>query len=134
MYIFVPVRKGRVRLEDYTNKNPRFTNIVKIIEKTDPVNADIPNTSTKQLLDNDLCLKNAINKCEKTAVLKSGQTSITFSFEDGSIGENSKISLEASMPDINYESITVKGDNVTAVFEAQTKDIYVKAVVTDELV
>ncbi len=68
------------------------------------------------------------------ALLAAGQTSVVFNFDGGTIGENSRISLEASVPDLNYENITVDGDNVTVTFEAQERDVYVKAVVSDGLV
>lgn len=121
-------------MKDYTNSSPVFSDKVKILEPTDTNHADNFNVTTKQLLDNDICLKNAICKCEKIEVLPTGQTSAVFNFDEGSIGENSKISLEANMPDVSYENIAVDGDSITVTFEAQEKDIYVKAVVSDALV
>ncbi|MCI9079001.1 MAG: hypothetical protein HFH68_08770 [Lachnospiraceae bacterium] len=121
-------------MKDYTNSSPVFSDRVDILETTDTNHADNFNQSTKQLLDNDLRLKNAINKCEKIEMLPAGQPSVTFSFDEGSIGENSRINIEASVSDVSYEAITVDGDNVTVVFEAQEKDIHVKAVVSDAVV
>ncbi len=74
------------------------------------------------------------NVKSEIALLPAGQTSVTFHFDEGVIGENSRISLEASVPDLNYDNITVDGDSVTVTFEAQENDVYVKAVVSDGLV
>ena len=58
-------------------------------------------------------------------MLAAGQTSVVFNFDGGTIGENSRISLEASVPDVSYENITVDGDSITVEFEAQERDVYV---------
>ena len=122
-------------MKDYINSSPVFSDKVKILETTDTNHADNFNTSTKQLADNDQCLKNAICKNQKIEMLAAGQTSIVFNFEPGIISENSSISLELSVSDLNYENITVDGDTVTVTFEAQEeRDVYVKAVVSDGLV
>ncbi len=122
-------------MKDYTNSSPVFSDKVKILETTDTNHADNFNTSTEQLLDNDLRLKNAICKSEKTEMLAAGQTSVVFNFEPGIISENSSISLELSVSDLNYSNITVDGDSITVTFEAQEdRDVYVKAVVSDGLV
>ena len=121
-------------MKDYTNSRPVFSGNVKILETTDTDHADNFNVPTKQLADNDQCLKNAICKNEKIEMLASGQTSVVFSFDEGTVCENSRISLEASVPDVSYENITVDGDVVTVIFEAQERDVYVKAVVSDGLV
>ena len=122
-------------MKDYTNSSPVFSDKVKILETTDTNHADNFNTSTKQLADNDQCLKNAICKCKKIEMLAAGQTSVVFNFDEGVISENSSISLELSVSDLNYENITVDGDVVTVTFEAQEdRDVYVKAVVSDGLV
>lgn len=121
-------------MKDYTNSSPVFSDKVKILETTDTNHADNFNTSTKQLADNDQCLKNAICKCKKIEMLAAGQTSVIFNFDPGSIIENSKIRIEASVPDVNYEGITVEEDSITVTFEAQKKDIYVKVVVSDAVV
>lgn len=122
-------------MKDYTNSSPVFSDKVKILETTDTNHADNFNTSTKQLADNDQCLKNAICKNQKIEMLASGQTSVVFNFDEGVISENSSISLELSVSDLNYENITVDGDVVTVTFEAQEdRDVYVKAVVSDGLV
>ncbi len=121
-------------MKDYTNNNPVFSDKVKILETTDTNHADNFNASTEQLADNDQCLKNAICKSKKIEMLAAGQTSVVFNFDEGIIGENSRISLEASVPDLNYDNITIDGDNVTVTFEAQERDVYVKAVVSDGLV
>ncbi len=121
-------------MKDYTNSSPVFSDKVKILETTDTNHADNFNASTEQLADNDQCLKNAICKCEKIEMLEAGQTSVMFNFEPGVICENSSISLEASVPDLDYNSITVDGNSITVTFEAQERDVYVKAVVSDGLV
>ena len=121
-------------MKEYTNSSPVFSDTIQVLEEGDPGHADNVNVTTKQLLDNDLSLKSAICKSEKIEMLKAGQESITFHFEPGVIGENSRISLEASVPDLNYDNITIDGDNVTVAFEAQERDVYVKAVVSDGLV
>ncbi|MFG6330023.1 MAG: hypothetical protein K1W06_11255 [Lachnospiraceae bacterium] len=121
-------------MKNYTSSSPVFSDNVTILETTDTNHADNFNKSTKQLLDNDLRLKNAINKCEKITVLTAGQTNVIFAFDEGSITENSRISIEASVPDVSYENITVDGDNVTVTFEVQEEDIHVKAVVSDAVV
>ena len=69
------------------------------------------------------------------ALLPAGQTSVVFNFEPGVIGEDSSISLELNVSDLNYKNITVDGDSVTVTFEAQEdRDVYVKVVVSDALV
>lgn len=121
-------------MKEYTNTDPEFSDKVTILETTDTDHADNFNRFVKQLYENDMCLKNAVNKCEKTAVLTAGQTNVTFNFDEGSITGDSRIRIEASVPDVSYENITVGGDNVTVVFEAQEEDIHVKAVVCDAVV
>ena len=121
-------------MKGYTNSSPVFSDSIQVIEEGDSGHAANVNIATKQLLDNNIRLKNAINKCEKITVLTAGQTNVTFAFDEGVICENSSISIEASVPDVSYENITVDGDNVTVTFEAQEEDIYVKAVVSDALV
>ena len=122
-------------MKDYTNSSPVFSDKVKILETTDTNHADNFNTSTEQLLDNDLRLKNAICKNQKIEMLATGQTSVVFNFDEGVISENSSISLELSVSDLNYSNITVDGDSITVTFEAQEdRDVYVKAVVSDGLV
>lgn len=121
-------------MKDYISSSPIFSDKVKMLETTDTNHADNFNASTEQLADNDQCLKNAICRSEKTEMLEAGQTSVVFNFDGGTIGENSRISLEASVPDVSYENITVHGDSITVEFEAQDRDVYVKAVVSDGLV
>lgn len=121
-------------MKKYTNSSPVFSDSIQVLEEGDPGHADNVNVTTKQLLDNDLKLKDAISKCEKTALLLAGQTSAVFNFDPGSVAENSKIRIEASVPDVNYEGITVEEDSITVTFEAQKKDIYVKVVVSDAVV
>ena len=121
-------------MKNYTSSSPVFSDNVTILETTDTNHADNFNRSTKQLLDNNIRLKNAINKCEKITVLTAGQTNVTFAFDEGVICENSSISIEASVPDVSYENITLEGDNVSVTFEVQEEDIHVKAVVSDALV
>ena len=121
-------------MKGYTNSSPVFSDSIQVIEEGDPGHAANVNIATKQLLDNNIRLKNAINKCEKITVLTAGQTNVIFAFDEGSITENSRISIEASVPDVSYENITVDGDNVAVTFEAQEEDIHVKAVVSDAVV
>ncbi len=122
-------------MKEYTNSSPVFSDTIQVLEEGDPGHAENVNVTTEQLLDNDLRLKDAICKSEKIEMLEAGQTSIVFNFEPGIISENSSISLEASVPDLNYENITVDGDSITVTFEAQEdRDVYVKAVVSDGLV
>ncbi|MDE6616247.1 MAG: hypothetical protein K2K35_06735, partial [Lachnospiraceae bacterium] len=96
-------------MKDYISSSPVFSDKVKILETTDTNHADNFNAATKQLHDNGQCLKNAICRSEKTEMLAAGQTSVVFNFDEGIIGENSRISLEASVPDVSYENITVDG-------------------------
>ena len=121
-------------MKEYTNSSPVFSDTIQVLEEGDPGHADNVNVTTEQLLDNDLSLKNAICKSKKIEMLAAGQTSVVFNFDGGTIGENSRISLEASVPDVSYENITVDGDSITVEFEAQERDVYVKAVVSDGLV
>ncbi len=122
-------------MREYTNSSPVFSDTIQVLEEGDPGHADNVNVTTEQLLDNDLRLKDAICKSEKIEMLEAGQTSVVFNFDEGVISENSSISLEASVPDLNYENITVDGDVVTVTFEAQEdRDVYVKVVVSDGLV
>ncbi len=122
-------------MKEYTNSSPVFSDTIQVLEEGDPGHADNVNVTTEQLLDNDLRLKDAICKSEKIEMLEAGQTSVVFNFDEGVISENSSISLEASVPDLNYENITVDGDVVTVTFEAQEdRDVYVKVVVSDGLV
>ena len=122
-------------MKDYTNSSPVFSDTIQVLEEGDPGHADNVNVTTEQLLDNDLRLKDAICKNQKIEMLEAGQTSVVFNFDEGVISENSSISLELSVSDLNYENITVDGDTVTVTFEAQEdRDVYVKAVVSDGLV
>ncbi len=121
-------------MKEYTNSSPVFSDTIQVLEEGDPGRADNVNVTTEQLLDNDLRLKDAICKKQKIEMLPAGQTSIVFNFDEGVICENSSISLEASVPDLDYNGITVDGDSVTVTFEAQERDVYVKAVVSDGLV
>ncbi len=121
-------------MREYTNSSPVFSDTIQVLEEGDPGHADNVNVTTEQLLDNDLSLKNAICKSKKIEMLAAGQTSVVFNFDEGIIGKNSRISLEASVPDLNYDNITIDGDSVTVTFEAQERDVYVKAVVSDGLV
>ncbi len=119
-------------MKDYTSSSPVFSGTVKIPEPTDTNHADNFNKSTKQLLDNDVFLKNAINKNEVISTLAAGQTSITCTLEG--LSNNSSISVYADVPGVGYTDIVVDGDNVTITFEAQEQDIQVKVVVADGMV
>ena len=119
-------------MKDYTSSSPVFSGTVKILETTDTNHADNFNKSTKQLLDNDTCLKNAINKNETISTLVTGQTSITCTLEG--LDSNSNISVYADVPGVGYTDIVVDGDNVTVTFEEQKQDIQVKVVVADGMV
>ncbi|MCX4294307.1 MAG: hypothetical protein OSJ56_09665 [Prevotella sp.] len=119
-------------MKDYTNSNPSFSDTIKIPEVTDTNHADNINMPTKQLLANDICLKDAIGREVLQKVLAAGQASITFNAEE--IKENSIINIYASVPGVEYTEITVSGNDITVTFEAQEEDIYVKAVVSDALV
>ncbi len=88
--------------------------------------------ATKQLLDNDVFLKNVINKNEAITTLATGQTSITCTLEG--LSDNSSISVYADVPGVGYTDIVVDGDNVTITFEEQKQDIQVKVVVADGMV
>lgn len=119
-------------MKEYTSNSLGFSNKIKIIETSDPVHADNVNVTTKQLLDNDVFLKNAINKNEAISTLAAGQTSITCTLEG--LDSNSNISVYADVPGVGYTDIVVDGDNVTITFEAQEQDIQVKVVVADGMV
>ena len=119
-------------MKEYTSNSLGFSNKIKIIETSDPVHADNVNVTTKQLLDNDIFLKNAINKNEAISTLAAGETSITCTIEG--LDSNSSISVYADVPGVGYTDIVVDGDNVTITFEAQKQDIQVKVVVADGMV
>ncbi len=119
-------------MKDYTSSNPVFSGTVKIPEPTDTNHADNFNKSTKQLLENDVFLKNAISKNEAIATLATGQTNITCTLEG--LDNNSSISVYADIPGVGYTDIAVDGDNVTITFEEQKQDIQVKVVVADGMV
>ena len=119
-------------MKDYTSSNPVFSGTVKIPEPTDTNHADNFNKSTKQLLENDVFLKNAISKNEAIATLATGQTNITCTLEG--LSDNSSISVYADVPGVGYTDIVVDGDNVTVTFEKQEQDIQVKVVVADGMV
>ena len=119
-------------MKDYTSSSPVFSDTVKMLETTDTNHADNFNKSTKQLLDNDICLKNAISKNESVTTLVAGQTSITCTLEG--LSDNSSISVYADVPGVGYTDIVVDGDNVTVTFEEQKQDIQVKVVVADGMV
>ncbi len=119
-------------MKEYTSNSLGFSNKIKIIETSDPVHADNVNVTTKQLLDNDVFLKNAINKNEAISTLAAGETSITCTIEG--LDSNSSISVYADVPGVGYTDIVVDGDNVTITFEAQKQDIQVKVVVADGMV
>lgn len=113
---------------------PVFGQKIEEMTKETPGSFEEFNPRLEKLLENDLSLKNAICKSEKIEMLPAGQTSITFNFDEGVIGGNSRISLEASTPDVDYNNITIDGGSVTVTFEAQERDVYVKAVISDGLV
>ena len=113
--------------------SPAFGTVEEMTKET-PGSFEEFNPRFERLLENDQCLKNAICKSEKIETLEAGQTSITFNFDEGIIAENSSISVETSVPDMDYNNISVDGDSVTVTFEAQENDVYVKVVVSDELV
>ena len=119
-------------MKEYTSNSLGFSNKIKIIETSDPVHADNVNVTTKQLLDNDVFLKNAINKNEAISTLAAGQTSITCTLEG--LDSNSSISVYADMPGVGYTDIAVDGGNVTITFEEQEQDIQIKVVVADGMV
>lgn len=119
-------------MKEYTSPSPRFSDKIKVLETSDPVHADNVNVTTKQLLDNDTCLKNAISKNESVTTLVAGQTSITCTLEG--LSDNSSISVYADVPGVGYTDIVVDGDNVTVTFEEQGQDIQVKVVVADVMV
>lgn len=119
-------------MKEYTSTSPVFSDKIKVLETSDPVHADNVNVTTKQLLDNDVFLKNAINKNEAVTTLATGQTSITCTIEG--LDSNSNISVYADVPGVGYTDIVVDGDNVTITFEAQEQDIQVKVVVADGMV
>ncbi len=119
-------------MKDYTSSSPVFSGTVKIPEPTDTNHADNFNKSTKQLLENDVFLKNAISKNEAIATLATGQTNITCTLEG--LSDNSNISVYADVPGVGYTDIVVDGDNVTITFEEQKQDIQVKVVVADGMV
>ena len=122
-------------MKEYTNSSPVFSDTIQVLEEGDSGHADSVNVTTKQLLDNDLSIKNAICKNQKIEMLAAGQTSIVFNFDEGTICEDSGISVELNVSDLNYGNIAVDGDNVTVTFEAQEdRDVYVKVVVSDALV
>ncbi len=114
--------------------SPVFRRTIEEMTEETPGSYEEFNPRLEKLLENDQCLKNAICKNQKIKMLASGQTSVVFNFEPGVICENSSISLEASVPDLDYNSITVDGNSITVTFEAQERDVYVKAVVSDGLV
>lgn len=113
---------------------PVFRRGIEEMTKETPGSYEEFNPRFEKLLENDIYLKNAINKSEKIEMLPAGQTSVIFNFDEGIINENSRISLEASAPDVSYENIAVDGDDIRVTFEVQEKDIYVKVVVSDALV
>lgn len=119
-------------MKDYTSSSPVFSGTVKIPEPTDTNHADNFNKSTKQLLENDVFLKNAISKNETIATLATGQTNITCTLEG--LSDNSNISVYADVPGVGHTDIVVDGDNVTVTFEKQEQDIRVKVVVADGMV
>ncbi len=119
-------------MKDYTSNNPVFSGTVRIPEPTDTNHADNFSPATKQLLDNDTCLKNAINKNEAISTLAAGETSITCTIEG--LDSNSNISVYADVPGVGYTDIVVDGDNVTIMFEEQKQDIQVKVVAADGMV
>lgn len=48
-------------MKDHTNINPAFSEIIKILETTDPEHADLINIPIKQLLQNTLVLKKLVD-------------------------------------------------------------------------
>lgn len=49
-------------MKDYTSNNPAFSEIIKILETSDPGHADIINPALKQLLQNTQVLKNELEE------------------------------------------------------------------------
>ena len=84
--------------------SPMFRQTIEEMTKETPGSYEEFNPRFEKLLENDQCLKNAICKSEKIEMLAAGQTSVVFNFDEGTICEDSKISLEASVPDVSYET------------------------------
>lgn len=49
-------------MKDYTSENPKFSNSIPIVERTDPVNDENKNAAPKQLLQNDLVLAACLSR------------------------------------------------------------------------
>lgn len=49
-------------MKDYTNNTPEFSEIIKILETTDPGHADILNEPLKKLFQNTLVIRDAIQE------------------------------------------------------------------------
>ena len=108
-------------MREYTNSSPVFSDTIQVLEEGDPGHADNVNVTTEQLLDNDLSLKNAICKSKKIEMLAAGQTSVVFNFDEGIIGRDSRISLEARGPDLNYDNITIDGAQAIRIHRVQRR-------------
>lgn len=120
-------------MKDYTNSNPSYSSNVKILETTDTDHADNFNVPFKQLVDNDLCLKNAaVGRETEPQTLTAGQTTLVFEVDE--IKENDRIEVFADVPDAGYEALSISGNQVTVTFEPQEKDIIAKVVIRNELV
>lgn len=134
IFVYMERQERRIiKMKDYTNKNPTFADTIKIIEKTDPVHADVANEPTKQLLDNDLCLKNAaVGRETEPQTLTAGQTTLVFEVDE--IKENDRIEFLASVPYADCDTARVIGNKITLIFIPLEEDIEVKVVVYNELV
>jgi len=116
-------------MEDYTNKNPVFSDTVKILETTDTTHADNVNVMIKQLLDNTNCLKNAICKEMQSQTLAAGETEVIFAFS-GPV-EDCIINIRTNTA-CNWLNCTTEGNTVTVAFEPQETDVTVEVVLSDK--
>jgi len=51
-------------MKDYTTDTPEFSDVIKVIETSDPVHAEIPNITFRQLFQNTLCNRKLIKNPE----------------------------------------------------------------------
>lgn len=103
-------------MKDYTEQNPQFAETIRILESYDPGTAESVNIATKQLLQNDLFLKNKIesDKQELNNLIETNKQNL-----DNKIDTN-KTEL-TNLINTNNQNINNKINNSPSIFYSETE-------------
>jgi len=103
----------------------RYNNCLYVAKKD---NTSIIPTNTDYWM---LCVTNDATEQKEVRFLPAGATTVVFNVNG--IKENSLVKVQADSPVMQYDSITVNGNEVTVTFPAQETDAYVELTITDRL-